>query len=125
MALGIGLIYWKVKKSKADEFPDFWEEYLRIKDKKSLIFEALSKVEPADHDKFTWDIYNEKGVNFINVGLWTSKEDFLKEMGKIPKEVIDKVQEFKYDETIRIWITPEKIRKGDREIKIDDVDFVE
>lgn len=122
---GIGIICWKVKRIKLKEFPEFWKIHLEIINKKGLIFEWLSKVEPTDGGKFTWDIYKEKGVNYINVGFWNSKEDFLNAMSEMSEDIIKKIEEFKYDETIRIWLTPEMVRKGERDLTSNDADIVD
>lgn len=125
MTIGIGLICWKVKRSKVKEFPSFWKSELKIKNKKGLIFEFLSRVEPTDDDMFTWQIYKEKGVNYINVGIWNSKKDFLREMNKMPRDILEKTKPFKWGKTIRIWLTPEKIRKGERPLKPEDAEYVD
>ena len=76
------------------KFPSFWEKELKIKNKKNLISECLCKVEPADYNMFTWRLYKEKGVNYINVGFWKSKKDFEREMKNIPNEVSNKTKKF-------------------------------
>lgn len=125
VSIGIGLIFWKVKKTKVKEFPNSWQNKLKIMNRKGLVFEFLSKVEPTDDDMFTWQIYKEKGVNYINVGVWKSKRAFLREMQKIPKDVTEKTKEFKWGKTIRVWLTPEKIREGHFKIKREDAEFVD
>lgn len=51
---------------------------------------------------FNWEMYREKGINFVNVGIWNSKKDFLREMDKMPEEIKKKIDKFKWGETKRV-----------------------
>jgi len=125
MSFGIGMICWKVRKTMVKKFPSFWEKELKIRNKRGLIFEFLCKVEPSDYDMFNWKIYKEKGVNYINVGFWNSKKDFLREMDNMPKEVLEEAKKFKWGKTIRLWLTPRRIRKGFSVLKMSDAKLVD
>jgi len=92
--MSIVAIHWKVKKGMEGDFEKKWKTVFKVKNREGLIGEFLSKVERRDasYPYITWPIacenlaHEEQCTHYINVGLWTSHERFVQEVGQFMKD---------------------------------------
>ena len=83
----IVLIHWKInpEQGMVDEFLKFWRETATIDDRQGLIGEFLT--EPHSKGEYRWITWPLTGCegnyrSFINVGYWTSVEEFYAQVGR-------------------------------------------
>jgi hypothetical protein len=79
----IVLVDWLIKKGREKDFKSHWKAALPIDDRSLMVGEFLSEV--TGHERFpwiTWDLREEEGARFINVGLWASADAFHDQVGR-------------------------------------------
>ncbi len=127
----IALIYWKVKPSQEAHFLEFWEKKLKIEDKSRLVAEYLSKVNEPKTERerkwFTWKLFREDAVTYVNIGLWRTKDDFLDDTEKFRSDAFEfkhEMTELKAEDTERAWLTAALARQGTYKITDDELKVV-
>ncbi len=105
-------VYWTIKEGCEEEFEKFWRECLPVKDKSVLVGEFLSRIAMPDGYN-SWDLTTDDATTFVNVGIWNSKEDFIREIG----QYISKRRGFEKKFRVRAMLTPIVWRLGESELK--------
>ncbi len=79
------LVHWQIKRECQQQFQKYWREDSLVKERQGLIGEFLTKCEPAGSARpwITWELPSSEDshvANYINVGLWSDEQSFLKEI---------------------------------------------
>jgi heme-degrading monooxygenase HmoA len=71
------LIYWQIKKGQELVFERYWKTLMNVERKKRFYREILTKPLTMSDQKFnTWSITDPNYSTYINMGFWSSVEDF-------------------------------------------------
>jgi hypothetical protein len=126
-AMVIFLINWRIKPddSSITAFLSKWKTQLRIKNAEGLFGEFLSQVrDKTFFDFVTWDlrehadgeyrnyIRTDDFISYVNVGIWRSKEDFIKNIGSYMPPAPWTMEEFEAAPRRRAVVEPEHWRIG-------------
>lgn len=71
------LIHWQIKKGQELAFEEYWKTLMNVEHKKGFYRETLTTPLTMSDAKFnTWSIPNPNYSTYINIGCWSSVEDF-------------------------------------------------
>ncbi len=73
------LVHWQIKKGQELAFEEFWKTLMNVEGKKGFYRETLTNpVTMSDPKLNTWSITDPNYSTYINIGCWSSVEDFEK-----------------------------------------------
>ena len=113
----IVLIHWKIKPEPkmVAKFLKSWKETAVVSDRRGLIGEFLTEAHStAEHSWITWHLTGCEGKyrSFVNVGYWSSAEEFHAQIGK-HFETAAGLREFEAEPRVRTVLAPKCWRMGD------------
>ena len=120
----IVLIEWKIKPAPemVEKFLKFWKKKAVVSDRRGLIGEFLTEAHStAEYGWITWQLTGCEGKyrSFINIGCWSSAEEFHAQVGKY-FETSAGLKEFEAEPRVRAVLKPNCWRMGDGTLPIHD-----
>ena len=120
----IVLIEWKIKPEPemVEKFLRFWKKKAVVSDRRGLIGEFLTEAHStAEYGWITWrlTVCEGKYRSFINIGYWSSAEEFHAQVGKY-FETSAGLKEFEAKPRVRAVLKPNCWRIGDGTLPIHD-----
>ena len=120
----IVLIEWKIKPEPemVEKFLRFWKKKAVVSDRRGLIGEFLTEAHStAEYGWITWQLTGCEGKyrSFINIGYWSSAEEFHAQVGKY-FETSARLKEFEAEPRVRAVLKPNCWRIGDGTLPIHD-----
>jgi len=120
----IVLIEWKIKPEPemVEKFLRFWKKKAVVSDRRGLIGEFLTEAHStAEYGWITWQLTGCEGKyrSFINIGYWSSAEEFHAQVGKY-FETSAGLKEFEAEPRVRAVLKPNCWRIGDGTLPIHD-----
>ena len=120
----IVLIEWKIKPEPemVEKFLRFWKKKAVVSDRRGLIGEFLTEAHStAEYGWITWQLTGCEGKyrSFINIGYWSSAEEFHAQVGK-DFETSAGLKEFEAKPRVRAVLKPNCWRIGDGTLPIHD-----
>ena len=113
----IVLIHWKIKPKQkmVDRFLEFWKKEAIVNDRRGLVGEFLTESHSnAEYDWITWGLggCERKYRTFINIGYWSSAEEFKDQIGQYFDTSSGK-KDFEAKRRVRTVMKPKCWRIGD------------
>jgi len=120
----IVLIEWKIKPEPemVEKFLNSWKKEAVVSDRRGLIGEFVTEAHStAEYGWITWQLTGCEGKyrSFINVGYWSSAEEFHAQVGKY-FETSGGLKEFEAEPRVRAVLKPNCWRMGDGTLPIHD-----